>query len=312
MTTRALFIGLCGVIITATAGCTSPKSGRLQTPQSDKNQTSKPATQGGGYYLDDGPGATPPPNLDAIPDAVPQAEQLHRGSNRPYTVLGKSYVPNVGAAAETDFKQTGVASWYGRKYHGQKTAIGETYNMYAMTAAHPTLPLPSYVRVTNQLNGRTVVVRVNDRGPFLQDRVIDLSYVAAHKLDFLRRGSAPVLLERVFAGSAIMAQAQAAPPLSAPPPIITTPPNNITTNPVSAEEGRFYLQLGAFGSADNAENFRARIATAITWNTEPITLFQNNGLFRVRLGPVATREQAEAIALRIRESLQLVPIISAR
>ena len=275
-------------------GCTSPKYKPSQP------YASAPTSQsGGGYYLDDGPGSAPPQNLDSIPDAIPRDEALHRGANKPYTVMGKSYVPNVSTA---DFRQTGVASWYGRKYHGQKTSMGETYDMYAMTAAHPTLPLPSYVRVTNQVNGKTVVVRVNDRGPFLQDRVIDLSYLAAHKLDYLRRGSAPVLVERVFAGNARTTP-------SAPPVVAA---NNIVTNPVSAEEGGFYLQLGAFGSMDNAENFRARISAAMDWNKEPISLFQKDNLVRVRLGPVATREQADALAKRIRESLQLVPIISAR
>ncbi len=273
-------------------GCASPKYG--------SSQASKPTSQaGGGYYLDDGPGAAPHQNLDSIADANPRDETLHRGANKPYTVMGKNYVPNVAA---TDFRQTGVASWYGRKYHGQKTSMGETYDMYAMTAAHPTLPLPSYVRVTNQLNGKTVVVRVNDRGPFLQDRIIDLSYVAAHKLDYLRRGSAPVLVERVFAGDAKIT----------PSALPVVAPNNIVASPVSTEEGRFYLQLGAFGSMDNAESFRARVSAAMDWNKEPITLFQKDNLVRVRLGPVATREQADALAKRIRESLQLVPIISAR
>ena len=273
-------------------GCTSPKYAPSQ-PYKSTPQT------GGGYYLDDGPGAAPPQNLDSVADATPRDETLHRGANKPYTVMGKSYVPNVAA---TDFRQTGAASWYGRKYHGQKTSIGETYDMYAMTAAHPTLPLPSYVRVTNQLNGKTVVVRVNDRGPFLQDRVIDLSYVAAHRLDYLRRGSAPVVVERVFAGDVKATQ-----PVT---PLVAS--NDITTNLVNAEEGRFYLQLGAFGSAENADNFRTRISAAMDWNKEPITLFQKDNLVRVRLGPVATRDQADALVKRIRESLQLEPIISAR
>ncbi len=280
-------------------GCAS----RTSTPAKSPSPSSQPSPQaGGGYYLDDGPGALPPQSLDKITDAVPRDEALHRGANKPYTVMGKSYVPNVGV---TDFRQSGVASWYGRKYHGQKTAIGETYDMYAMTGAHPTLPLPSYVRVTNQLNGKSVVVRVNDRGPFLHDRVIDLSYIAAHKLDFLRRGSAPVVVERVFAD-----EVRPAPVIQAPVAPTPTPASNIMTNPVSAEEGRFYLQLGAFSTLENAESFRTRINAALDWNKEPIRLFQKDHLVRVSLGPVSTREQAEALAKRIRESLQLVPIIS--
>ena len=117
-----------------------------------------------GYYKDDGPGESPPANLDSIPDAQPRPEALHRFANRPYTVFGREYVP---ATSLRPYKERGIASWYGRKFHGEKTSIGETYDMYAMTAAHPTLPLPSYARVTNVATGKSVVVRVNDRGPFL-------------------------------------------------------------------------------------------------------------------------------------------------
>ena len=129
------------------------------------------SARSGGYYLDDGPGTNAPANLDAIPDAVPRLEPLHRFANRPYSVLGRDYVP---ATELRPYRERGIASWYGRKFHAQKTSIGETYDMYAMTAAHPTLPLPSYARVTNLANGRSVVVRVNDRGPFLPGRLIDL------------------------------------------------------------------------------------------------------------------------------------------
>ena len=133
----------------------------------------------GAYYKDDGPGANPPENLDAIPDAMPRLEALHRFANRPYTVFGRDYVP---ATSLRSYRERGLASWYGRKFHAQKTATGETYDMYAMTAAHPTLPLPSFARVTNLANGRSVVVRVNDRGPFHPGRIIDLSYAAAYRL----------------------------------------------------------------------------------------------------------------------------------
>jgi hypothetical protein len=129
-----------------------------------------------GFYKDDGPGdAMPSATLDAIPDAVPRAEVLHRFANRPYMVFGREYVP---ATNLRPYKERGTASWYGRKFHGEKTAIGDTYDMYAMTAAHPTLPLPSYARVTSVATGKSVIVRVNDRGPFLHGRVIDLSYAA--------------------------------------------------------------------------------------------------------------------------------------
>ena len=178
-------------IVLAACG-TTPK--KIEPPKPAGATTSKP----GAYYLDDGPGDNAPANLDAIADAIPRAEPLHRGANRTYTVFGRTYVPNVSTEP---FRQLGVGSWYGRKFHGQKTSMGETYDMYAMTAAHPTLPLPCYVRVTNPANGKSVVVRVNDRGPFHSERIIDLSYTAAAKLDYARRGSAMVIVERVFPDS---------------------------------------------------------------------------------------------------------------
>ncbi len=138
----------------------------------------------------DGPEASPPPGLMLVPDALPQLEPVRTGGpNKPYAVLGQAYTPLLG---DPVLVERGLASWYGRKFHGRPTASGETYNMYAMTAAHKTMPLPSYARVHNPANGRAVVLRINDRGPFHPGRVIDLSYTAALKLDLLR-GIAPVL-----------------------------------------------------------------------------------------------------------------------
>ena len=146
----------------------------------------------GGYYKDDGPGDKSPAN---VADAVPRHEPLSRGANQPYERFGKRYVPLTSVQS---FKQRGVASWYGKRYHGNKTSNGETYDMYAMSAAHPTLPIPSYARVTNLANGRSVVVRINDRGPFLHGRIIDLSYAAAHKLGYTGAGSAQVEVESII------------------------------------------------------------------------------------------------------------------
>lgn len=143
----------------------------------------------------DGADANPPSGLGQVPDAEPRVEPIRGsgGTSKPYTVLGRSYVPITD---DRPFREAGLASWYGRKFHAQSTASGEPYDMYAMTAAHKTLPLPSYARVRNPANGREVIVRVNDRGPFHDDRVIDLSYTAALKLDLLR-GVAPVEIERL-------------------------------------------------------------------------------------------------------------------
>src|SRR5690606_25459835 len=158
--------------------------------------TSKP--DGGGYavgsgdYRRDGPHANPPANLHAVPDATLRIERLASGPNRPYVIAGKRYVPDTSGRP---YRVKGRASWYGRQFHGRPTSSGEPYDMYAMTAAHPTLPIPSYARVTRADNGRSVVVRINDRGPFIAGRVIDLSYVAAYKLDTLAHGTGEVVVE---------------------------------------------------------------------------------------------------------------------
>ena len=146
----------------------------------------------------DGPGDKPPSNWASIPSAVPRDEPAARearGPNKPYEVLGQRYTPRVGDAP---FRERGLASWYGRKFHGNRTASGEIYDMYGMTAAHRTLPLPSYARVTNVANGRSVIVRVNDRGPFKPGRVIDLTWTAAAQLGFINQGEAEVIVERVL------------------------------------------------------------------------------------------------------------------
>ncbi len=143
----------------------------------------------------DGAPSTPSVDVSRVPDAEPRIETIRGsgGTSKPYTVLGRSYVP---IADDRPFRESGLASWYGTHFHAQSTASGEPYDMYAMTAAHKTLPLPSYVRVRNPANGREAIVRINDRGPFHDDRVIDLSYTAAARLDLLR-GVAPVEIERI-------------------------------------------------------------------------------------------------------------------
>ncbi|HTN93946.1 MAG TPA: septal ring lytic transglycosylase RlpA family protein [Gallionella sp.] len=152
------------------------------------------APGGGGYLPGDGPGKDIPVNLDSIPDAVPKVEPLHRYANRPYIALGKTYRPMMVVG---NYKERGIASWYGKKFNGEKTSSGEIYDMYAMTAAHPILPLPSYARVTNLSNHKSVIVRINDRGPFMNDRIIDLSYTAAYKLGIINDGSSEVEVESI-------------------------------------------------------------------------------------------------------------------
>jgi len=164
-------------------------------PPPVKHENWEPAPQGGGYYLDDGPGDLRPANLDNLPSATPQLEPIAIRNTRPYTVMGQSFTPQT--SLEEPYSQKGRASWYGKKFHGAKTANGEIYDMHQMTAAHPTLPLPSYAKVTNLANGKSVIVRVNDRGPFLRGRIIDLSYAAAYQLDYIKQGSAEVLVEKM-------------------------------------------------------------------------------------------------------------------
>ena len=152
-------------------------------------------SRGGGYYLDDGPGKPDPERVARLmrePDPVPKHEPLLARANRPYRVMGQDFAPMT---ERKPYKKQGVASWYGQRFHGKPTSTGETYDMYQMTAAHPTLPLPSYARVTRLDNGRSVVVRVNDRGPFLRGRLIDLSYLAASKLGYVGKGHAEVEVE---------------------------------------------------------------------------------------------------------------------
>jgi len=152
----------------------------------------------GGYYKDDGPGSNPPSSLSSVADAKPRAEPLNKFANRPYEVFGKKYVP---LASVRPYHQRGIASWYGKKFHGQKTASGEKYDMYAMTAAHPVLPIPSYARVRNVRTGASVIVRINDRGPFHSDRAIDLSYAAAYRLGLIGAGSGEVEIDAIVPGS---------------------------------------------------------------------------------------------------------------
>jgi rare lipoprotein A len=162
--------------------------------------SSTPEKRAGGYYKDDGPGDSA--RLASIADAVPRTEPLHRYANRPYEAMGRKYVPLTRVGV---YKQRGTASWYGKRFHGNPTSSGEKYDMYKMSAAHPILPIPSYARVINLANGRSVVVRINDRGPFHAGRAIDLSYVAAHKLGYIAQGSARVEIEQIVPGGVPLA-----------------------------------------------------------------------------------------------------------
>ncbi|WP_431259801.1 septal ring lytic transglycosylase RlpA family protein [Roseateles chitinivorans] len=180
---QRLTVLTCALIL---AACASPG------PSS--NRSSSGGAKVSSWPDRDGPDAVVPPDLKKVPDAVPRLESIRKGGpNKPYEVLGERYEP---IAEDKPLVQKGLASWYGRKFHGKPTSSGEIYNMYAMTAAHATIPIPSYARVRNPKNGREIIVRINDRGPFHKGRIIDLSYTAALKLDVLN-GVAPVEIERI-------------------------------------------------------------------------------------------------------------------
>ncbi|NTV11390.1 MAG: septal ring lytic transglycosylase RlpA family protein [Zoogloea sp.] len=284
------------------------------------------APRRGGFYKDDGPGDNPPPNLDAIPDAEPKLEPLNRFANNPYSVLGQTYTP---ANALAPYTERGTASWYGRMFHGKRTSSGEPYDMYGMTGAHPTLPIPSYARVTNLNNGRSVVVRVNDRGPFHPGRVMDLSYTAAYKLGYADVGSAPVEVSLVLpedvafvpTSKPVPPMRRAAAPASRPAParqapvdVAATgslPPDPIDVAPADPGSGVF-LQLGAFASRTNAEHFRTFVESELDWVKERVVVLALDGKFRLHLGPYATQSEARSSAERIAAKIKLRPFVVMR
>lgn len=284
------------------AGCAStPRPPQRIDPQvkAPPSGIEAPAPQRrGGYYLDDGPGDRPSPDLDQLADAEPKLEPLHRFANNPYVVFGKEYVP---ARSVRPMRQRGIASWYGRRFHGGRTSSGEIYDMYAMTAAHPTLPIPSYARVTHVGNGRSVVVRINDRGPFLHGRIIDLSYAAAWKLGYVENGSALVEVEAIVPDAR---RGAAAPSETRAPP--STPDS-------SGEASGVYVQLAAFSARDSAESFRAKVALELASALDrAVEIYLKDGLFRLHVGPYRTRSEADAIADLIRGAIDLQPQIVVR
>lgn len=246
-----LLIALC------LAGC--------QTNNVEKN-SEDPVTDSkskGAYYLDDGPEEVIPENLSSIPNAIPKKEPLNKFSNRPYKVFGKTYYPMTSLKPYT---ATGYATWYGKKYHGNKTSIGEVYDMYKMTAAHKTLPLPCYVKVTNLKNDKTVIVRVNDRGPFVKDRVIDLSYAAANRLEIIEKGSELVKVELIDLDEKVK---------------------------VSKINKQIYIQAGLFSDEKNANNLINKIKKLGTVKNENIKKIKNEDQFQVLIGPFKNNQKAK-------------------
>src|SRR6476661_1285952 len=298
------------VLAVLVAGCSS--SPPRETPRSPGSAPlAVPPPASGKYYLDDGPGLNPPANLDAVPDAVPRLEPLHRAANRPYAVLGREYVP---ATSLKPYQERGIASWYGRKFHGQKTSIGEKYDMYGMTAAHPTLPLPSYARVTSVASGKSVVVRVNDRGPFLHDRIIDLSFAAAHRLGIAQNGSGEVDVQAILPGTNAQSRPSSQTPLPtvASAPVVTAPlaPANAVAQasgppddpPVASVVGGYSVQLGAFANFANAQAFLVHVQNQLSAAQVEAKIRQAGGLYRVYIGPYPARVDADRVGERITQA----------
>ena len=255
----------------------------------------------GGFYKDDGPGLFAPSNLEEIPDAVPKMEPLLSGPMRPYVVLGKGYAPMTRLEP---YKDRGIATWYGRRYHGKPTSSGEAYDMYAMTAAHTLLPIPSYVRVTNLANKKSVVVRVNDRGPFIGNRLIDLSYTAAYKLGLATAGSGMVEVEVIIPGSPEPGKTSGASPNIAPAAVQPVAP----AKPMATG---FFVQLAAFSSKENADAYLQKIREQKELQGEPLQIRENAGLFRIHAGPYPSDAAARQSAERVARLLNIRPLVSA-
>ncbi len=241
----------------------------------------------------DGYPSQPPRDVMSAPDAVPKVEPRSRyGNPNNYVVFGKRYYV---MPSSNDYVERGIASWYGTKFHGNRTSSGESYDMYAMTAAHKTLPLPTYARVTNISNGRSVVVKVNDRGPFHDNRVIDLSYTAAAKLGILGEGTGLVEVRALDPRKAdpgpqlIEAKRPSAAPAAresktAPATVAHTTPG-------------LYLQVGAFGKRENAEKLRAKLDQVKIPDIQISEDHQNQrSVYRVRIGPLASVAEADRMA----------------
>jgi len=261
----------------------------------------------GGYYEDDGPHSSPQ-DVSQIPDAVPRDEPRSASGNASYKVFGTTYQP---LATARGYSERGVASWYGKKFHGRRTSSGEPYDMYAMTAAHRTLPLPSYVRVTNLQNGRSVIVRVNDRGPFLHNRLIDLSYAAASRLGILGTGTGLVEVTAVEPGATTQVASTAPAPVAAKAPLveIIPPAEAASTPPPDAvlQMPKLYIQVGAFRNWDNAVTLRTRLERSgfrpIFIDSVLLPTVDSDGqpqrLYRVRIGPLKSVEDGDRLATNV-------------
>ncbi|MDE3738214.1 septal ring lytic transglycosylase RlpA family protein [Pseudomonas resinovorans] len=319
---RVVVYGAVALLLASCSSSRAPEPVQPGGPISGPGDYSRPHKDGAPWWEVD---------VSRIPDAVPMP---HYGSFKanPYTVLGKTYYPMSDARR---YQAVGTASWYGTKFHGQATANGEAYDLYGMTAAHKTLPLPSYVRVTNLDNGRTVILRVNDRGPFYSDRIIDLSFAAAKKLGYAESGTARVKVEGIDPHEWWAAQGRPVPMVLAQPKMVaqpqpqakpqsavqvasapieqyTPPPQQhaAAVLPVQIDAKKndslaasgLYLQVGAFANPDAAELLKAKLSGTVSAPVFISSVVRNQQiLHRVRLGPIGTQGEAQ----QLQDSLRL-------
>ena len=240
----------------------------------------------GSYFQNDGPPKVSP-DPGTIPDVIPRSEPLSRIGNKPYEVFGIKYKPLKRIS--TGYIERGDASWYGRQFHGRKTSNGDIYDMFAMTAAHKTLPLPTYVRVHNLLNSKTIIVRVNDRGPFLGGRILDLSYMAALKLDMIKDGAVPIKLE------------------------VAGPPKNERSKAKKEKKSLndlVYLQAGSFRLYQNAVSLKRKLSEA---GVRPVKVVEKKlkkqKFYRVHVGPIQKSEALKDKSYIVKNIIGIMPIL---
>lgn len=297
---KKVFLLISFSVLVACGGNSAIKSTAKLPAASNESVGTKSGA--GGYYLDDGPGENAPANIDSIPSATLKSEQPSIRANKPYMALGQQYIPMTSYAP---YKKQGIASWYGKRYHGKKTSTGEIYDMYAMSAAHTVLPIPSYAKVTNPANGRSVIVRINDRGPFKHDRLIDLSYVAAYQLRLVDQGSGLVEVEAIDTSAGAMQKKmmqQATLPETMTPVIQSAKTESISIP--------YYVQVGAFKNEINGNILQKKIQGLGLVGNVGVANVYNNGIYRVRFGPYATKQEAENSATEIRSRLNMTALVT--
>jgi rare lipoprotein A len=280
---------------------TSLMIGCANVPSFKKETAAVPLKKSGGYYLNDGPGENPPENIDAIPDAIPKVEPFYARANQPYIALDNKYTPMTSFFP---FKEKGIASWYGKRYHGKKTSVGEFYDMYGMTGAHTILPIPCYVRVTNTENGKSIIVRINDRGPFKKDRIIDLSFAAAFKLGLSDKGSGPVEIELIDPRQfSTLKKTSDVINEKIKEKDINISEIKSTEDFISAEP--IYIQAGAFKNEKNADLLLKQILDMNLESTPPFKKQFSEDLFHVVIGPFNSRDEANKIADVIKSKIKI-------